>query len=155
MLDEADELLGEDWNDVMEQILEGNGMYQILWEDLADSTDGADDEDHSYLMFSATFPSAARKIAARYMAKDHVRIKVGRIGSTHKNITQGVVWVDERAKNRALIDLIKSCGVQRTLIFVNARDKVDRVDDFLFHEHNLPSTSIHSGRTQRERESSL
>lgn len=43
------------------------------------------------MMFSATFPKEARAVAKEYMAKDHVRIRVGRAGSSHINITQKVL----------------------------------------------------------------
>ena len=42
------------------------------------------------MMFSATFPKEARAVAKEYMADDYVRIRVGRAGSTHRNITQQV-----------------------------------------------------------------
>lgn len=42
----------------------------------------------------------------------------------------------------------------RTLVFVNTKKAADHVDDFLYN-HGLPSTSIHSDRTQREREDAL
>ena len=42
------------------------------------------------MMFSATFPKEARALAREYMAKDHVRVRVGRAGSSHKNISQRV-----------------------------------------------------------------
>lgn len=42
----------------------------------------------------------------------------------------------------------------RTLIFVNSKAQADLLDDFLFNS-GLPSTSIHSDRTQREREDAL
>ena len=54
--------------------------------------DANDDEDHVYMMFSATFPKDARAMAKEYMSKDHVRIRVGRAGSAHLNITQKVVF---------------------------------------------------------------
>ena len=41
-------------------------------------------------MFSATFPKEARAVAREYMSKDHVRVRVGRAGSTHLNVTQKV-----------------------------------------------------------------
>lgn len=41
-------------------------------------------------MFSATFPKEARVVAKEYMSTDHVRIRVGRIGSVHANVTQHV-----------------------------------------------------------------
>jgi ATP-dependent RNA helicase DDX3X len=105
-------------------------------------------------MFSATFPKEARRLAKEFMATNTLKIKVGRVGSTHANIKQTLVWVDEPAKNQALFDLLMATGAQRTLIFVNAKRKAEMVDDFLYH-HGLPSTSIHSDRTQREREDAL
>jgi ATP-dependent RNA helicase DDX3X len=62
--------------------------------------------------------------------------------------------VEDSQKNQALFDLIFSEGPQRTLIFVNSKAKCDIVDDFLYNK-GLPSTSIHSDRTQREREDAL
>jgi ATP-dependent RNA helicase DDX3X len=40
------------------------------------------------------------------------------------------------------------------MIFVNGKRQCDEVDDFLFNL-NMPCTSIHADRTQREREDSL
>ena len=42
----------------------------------------------------------------------------------------------------------------RTIVFVNSKKSADFIDDFLFN-NGLPSTSIHSDRTQREREDAL
>lgn len=117
-------------------------------------TDTNADADHTYLMFSATFPKEARKLAKEYMDHDYARIKVGRVGSTHQNIKQNIVYVEESAKNAALFDLIFSGEAQRTLVFVNSKVKCDMVDDFLYNK-GLPTTSIHSDRTQREREDAL
>jgi ATP-dependent RNA helicase DDX3X len=112
------------------------------------------DADHTYLMFSATFPKSARRLAKEYMEEDHVRIKVGRVGSTHGNITQKIVYVNEPEKNQALFDLIFSEEPRRTLVFTNSKMKCDMVDDYLYNK-GLPVTSIHSDRTQREREDAL
>lgn len=54
------------------------------------SPDANDDDDHVYMMFSATFPPQARKLAKSYLSKDHVRVRVGRAGSSHQNIKQHV-----------------------------------------------------------------
>lgn len=105
-------------------------------------------------MFSATFPKSARRLVRDFMEEEHVRIKVGRIGSTHKNITQSFVWVEEDMKSQALYDLILDGEAQRTLVFCNSKFTVDRVDDFLYNK-GLPTTSLHSDRTQREREDAL
>jgi ATP-dependent RNA helicase DDX3X len=52
--------------------------------------DTNEDADHRYLMFSATFPKDLREIARKYLAVDHVRVRVGRAGSTHANVAQQV-----------------------------------------------------------------
>jgi ATP-dependent RNA helicase DDX3X len=105
-------------------------------------------------MFSATFPKEARRLAKEYMEEDCVKIKVGRVGSTHANIKQQIIFVEESAKNQALVDLIFSDEPQRTLIFTNSKVKCDMVDDYLYNK-GMPVTSIHSDRTQREREDAL
>ena len=50
-------------------------------------------------MFSATFPPQARKLAKTYLSKEHVRVRVGRAGSSHKNIVQNV-------KMRLLVEVL-------------------------------------------------
>lgn len=42
----------------------------------------------------------------------------------------------------------------RTIVFVNGKKEADFLDDYLFN-NGLPCTSIHSDRTQREREDAL
>lgn len=106
------------------------------------------------MMFSATFPKIARDIAKEHLAHDHVRIRVGRAGSSHLNIKQAVYYVEPSAKHKALYDLLLSAPPARTIIFVNSKRTADEVDDFLFNS-DLPCTSIHSDRTQREREDSI
>jgi ATP-dependent RNA helicase DDX3X len=138
------------------------------------------------MMFSATFPRAARRLAVQHMANDYAFVRVGRIGSTHKNITQRVcvtlffylpvmvvfvylhntrpltiakkkmklIWTDEKTKKTAVYDLILSHRPARTMIFVNTKRMVDILDDYLYNLR-LPTTSVHSDRTQREREDAL
>jgi ATP-dependent RNA helicase DDX3X len=106
------------------------------------------------MMFSATFPSTARALARQYMAQDHYRIRVGRPGQSHKNIRQKIIEIEHFKKNEAVYDLLTSMEPTRTLIFCNSRDTVDKVDDHLFNR-GLPCTSIHGGRSQREREDAL
>ena len=142
-------------------------------EDMQNVMGGADanaDDDHVYMMFSATFPKEARAVAKEYMAKDHVRIRVGRAGSSHINILQKVrafchalrahtynyqvLFVDEAKKRDCLFDLLLSMPPARTIVFVNNKKAADFIDDFLYNR-GLPSTSIHADRTQREREDAM
>lgn len=108
----------------------------------------------TYMMFSATFPKMAREIAKEHLSHDHVRIRVGRAGSSHTNIKQEIVYVEASSKRQALYDLLLSTPPARTIIFVNTKRTADEIDDFLFN-NDLPCGSIHSERTQREREDSI
>jgi ATP-dependent RNA helicase DDX3X len=57
-------------------------------------------------------------------------------------------------KKKCLYDLLIAMPPSRTLVFVNTKKQADFIDDYLFNM-GLPSTSIHSDRTQREREDAL
>lgn len=140
MIDEADELLHGDWEEDMNVIMTGGDL--------------SEDADSKYYMFSATFPKEFRKIAKTFMAEDYVRVRVGRIGSSHENIKQDVIWVEENKKRDALWDLLFQNPPCRTIVFVNNKKAADMLDDYLFNK-GMPSTSIHSDRTEAEREDSI
>ncbi|EKD21527.1 DEAD/DEAH box helicase [Drepanopeziza brunnea f. sp. 'multigermtubi' MB_m1] len=139
VIDEADEMLNTDWELELKQIMSGG-----------DQEEG----NIKYLMFSATFPKIAHELALQHLSHDHVHIRVGRAGSSHVNIKQDIVFVDAHAKRKALFDLLMSAPPARTIIFVNSKRTADETDDYLFNL-DIPCTSIHSGRTQREREDSI
>ncbi|EQL00576.1 DEAD/DEAH box RNA helicase [Ophiocordyceps sinensis CO18] len=139
VIDEADEMLDSDWGDEIRQILTG----------------GEQDEGNIiYGLFSATFPKAARDLARDYLAASHVRFRVGRAGSTTANIKQAVIQAERDEKRDKLVALLNELHGVRTLVFVNSRQEVDNLDDFLFNT-GLPVTSMHGDRTQMEREAAL
>lgn len=90
IIDEADELISPDWEDEIGKIMSGGGMKaRPLLTNVTDSiTDTNEDADHHYLLFSATFKPELRKVAKKYLANDHIRIRIGRAGSTHMNVKQ-------------------------------------------------------------------
>ncbi|KAJ4140127.1 hypothetical protein NW768_001480 [Fusarium equiseti] len=139
VLDEADELLNDDWAEELNPILSG----------------GEQDEGNvKFSLFSATFPKPARDLAKTYLAASHVRFRVGRAGSTSANIRQVVLQAESQDKRELLVGLLEEMHGIRTIIFVNSRQAADNLDDFLFNMH-LPVTSMHSDRTQKEREAAM
>ncbi|KAL8922796.1 MAG: hypothetical protein Q9208_004921 [Pyrenodesmia sp. 3 TL-2023] len=140
VIDEADEMVSGDWDTCLDIVMGG--------------ADSNADSDHVYLFFSATFNKDARTVAKKYMSTDHVRIRVGRAGSTHPNIIQRVYFTEFSKKRDALWDLLMSMPPARTMVFANTKREVDLLDDFLWNK-GLPTTSIHSDRTQREREDAI
>ncbi|KAK4187317.1 DEAD/DEAH box RNA helicase [Podospora australis] len=139
VFDEADEMLQDDWNEEVGKILSG----------------GEQDEGNiNYMLFSATFPKAARDLAKNHLAENHVRLRVGRAGSSHRNIKQVVMQTEPHEKKQTLVDLLNSLPPTRTIIFVNNKRTADELDDLLFNL-KFPCTSMHSDRTQREREAAM
>ncbi|KAI4165241.1 MAG: hypothetical protein LQ342_001109 [Letrouitia transgressa] len=136
----ADEMVASDWSDDMATIMSG--------------ADANQDSDHVYCLFSATFPKEARALAKEYLSTDHIRIRVGRAGSTTENITQKIIYVDDAKKRDCIFDLLLSMPPSRTLVFVNSRREADYLDDYLYNR-GMPTTSIHGDRTQREREDAI
>lgn len=57
---------------------------------LISDSDVNEDADHRYMLFSATFNKQCRQLARKYLSTDHVRIRIGRAGSSHLNVTQQV-----------------------------------------------------------------
>ncbi|KAI0883750.1 P-loop containing nucleoside triphosphate hydrolase protein [Annulohypoxylon maeteangense] len=140
VVDEADEMLDTDWQQEFAEIFSG----------------GDHEEDNvQYMLFSATFPAAVRRLARDHLASNHLRVRVGRIGSTHENIKQDIVYVKPELKRGALLDLLYSIEPGRTIIFVNNKRAADEIDDFIYNKGGLPCTSMHSDRTQREREDAM
>lgn len=139
VIDEADEMLHDDWREDFDRILGG----------------GEQEEGNiQYLLFSATFPKRVRELAMTHLATEHVRFRVGRAGRANDNIVQNVMQTDPSMKRQAMYDLLHSMPPARTLIFVNNKRTADELDDFLFNR-GLPCTSIHADRTQLEREDAM
>ncbi|KAK0656000.1 P-loop containing nucleoside triphosphate hydrolase protein [Cercophora newfieldiana] len=146
VIDEADEMLHDDWNEEFTKILSGGGTLTYWTEQ--------EEGNVKYMFFSATFPKPIRDLAKTHLAETHVRLRVGRAGSTHGNIKQRVLMVEMPQKKQCLLDLLCSLPPTRTIIFVNSKRTADELDDFLFNR-GVPCASIHADRTQKEREASM
>merc|ERR1719502_13619 len=103
-------------------------------------------------MFSATFPKEIQKLASEFMTR-YIFVDVGRVGSTTALITQTVLWTEEQDKNRVLLELLQQ-QQGRTIIFVETKRAAEQLEEFLYRSQ-VPATSIHGDRTQREREQAL
>ncbi|KAF6838877.1 DEAD/DEAH box helicase [Colletotrichum plurivorum] len=139
VFDEADEMLTDDWREEFDVIMTGGEQQE---------------GNIKYMLFSATFPKPLRDLAQEHLATSNVRLNVGRIGSTHANILQRVLEVAPFDKKSALKVQINSIPACRTIVFVNSKRTADEIDDFLFNM-GFPCTSMHSDRTQLEREASM
>jgi ATP-dependent RNA helicase DDX3X len=139
VLDEADRMLDMGFEKDIRKIVEERDMP------------GADYR--TTLMFSATFPKDIRQLATDFLKRDHLFLKVGRVGSTTESIRQNIKLVTEYEKQAELLKDLKEIK-GRTLIFSETKRDTDLLARFLFGK-GFACSGIHGDRSQNEREAAL
>ena len=104
------------------------------------------------LMFSATFSSEIKKLAANFLNQPKL-VEVARENSTAKTITQKLYEVHNSEKVDALLDLLddEMCeDAKNILVFVNSKIVCRRLARTL-EQYGVEADSIHGDKTQEER----
>ena len=140
VLDEADRMLDLGFEPDIRMIVDEFGLPST-------------EQGRQTAMFSATFPRSIQTLAQDFLG-DYIFVTVGRVGSTTQLVTQKVMWVDRGDKADALINLLLQVD-GLTLVFVDTKAEADRLHYTLMSRFNIPATSIHGDRSQREREYAL
>ncbi|XP_031434022.1 LOW QUALITY PROTEIN: probable ATP-dependent RNA helicase DDX4 [Clupea harengus] len=140
VLDEADRMLDMGFEPDMRRLVGSPGMPPK--------------EERQTLMFSATYPEEIQRLAADFLKVDYLFLAVGVVGGACSDVEQLIMEVNQFSKRDQLLEILKTTGNERTMVFVETKRKADFIATFLCQE-KLPTTSIHGDREQREREQAL
>nr|ADD81190.1 vasa [Scomber australasicus] len=140
VLDEADRMLDMGFEPDMRRLVGSPGMPSK--------------ENRQTLMFSATYPEDIQRMAADFLKTDYLFLAVGVVGGACSDVEQTFIQVTKFSKREQLLDLLKTTGMERTMVFVETKRQADFIATFLCQE-KVPTTSIHGDREQREREQAL
>lgn len=105
------------------------------------------------LLFSATMPKAVADLAA-FLLRDPVRVEVTPVSSTAERIEQKVLFVNREHKRNLLLDLLRSKGVGRAIVFTRTKHGANRVAEQLAKD-GVPADAIHGNKSQNARQRAL
>jgi len=105
------------------------------------------------LFFSATMPDAVMRLS-NWALKDPERIGTGTVHSPADTIEHFVYPVDGIQKYDLLIEVLKSVTFESLIVFTRTRMDADRISEWLAG-HDYKVSTLHSDRTQRERDTAL
>nr|XP_055063117.1 probable ATP-dependent RNA helicase DDX4 isoform X1 [Misgurnus anguillicaudatus] len=140
VLDEADRMLDMGFEPDMRKLVGSPGMPSK--------------EDRQTLLFSATYPEDIQRLAADFLKVDYIFLAVGVVGGACSDVEQSIIQVTQFSKREQLLELLRTTGNERTMVFVGTKRSADFIATFLCQE-KIPTTSIHGDREQREREKAL
>ncbi|KAI3366259.1 hypothetical protein L3Q82_009727, partial [Scortum barcoo] len=140
VLDEADRMLDMGFEPDMRRLVGSPGMPSK--------------ENRQTLMFSATYPEDIQRMASDFLKTDYLFLAVGVVGGACSDVEQTFIQVTKFSKREQLLDLLKTTGTERTMVFVETKRLADFIAAYLCQE-KVPTTSIHGDREQREREQAL
>ncbi|XP_047081471.1 DEAD-box ATP-dependent RNA helicase 42-like [Lolium rigidum] len=110
--------------------------------------------DRQTVLFSATFPRQVEILARKVLTKP-IEIQMGGRSVVNKDITQLVEVRPESERFFRLLELLGEWIAKgKILVFVHSQDKCDSLLKELF-QHGYPCLSLHGGKDQNDRESTL
>jgi ATP-dependent RNA helicase RhlE len=104
------------------------------------------------MLFSATFPQEIEKLAAHTLHHPK-RIAIGLSRPAH-TVTHALYPVPQHLKTSLLLDLLKRTDTESVLIFTRTKHRAQRLSQQV-ERAGFKVTSLHSDRTQGQRQSAL
>ncbi len=105
-------------------------------------------------LFSATMPAPVQRLAQKYLRKP-ATVTIGNAGEAVDTVEQRVEFIhgEEKKKSR-LIEILRSGLSPPIIIFVNTKRMTDVVVKHV-HQAGLSGTTLHSDKSQAQREAAL
>eukprot|EP00002_Diphylleia_rotans_P035990 TRINITY_DN7894_c0_g1_i6.p1 TRINITY_DN7894_c0_g1~~TRINITY_DN7894_c0_g1_i6.p1 ORF type:complete len:479 (-),score=76.24 TRINITY_DN7894_c0_g1_i6:90-1526(-) len=137
VLDEVDMMFKLGFGEQVKEILEFIGPRQTL-------------------LYSATIPPAIQELA-QSICKSPVAISLGTKNKANENINQMIVWVEENAKKKMLLQILNQKKYYKPpiLIFVNSKVGAELLSDWISKQYDIKVGFLHGDRKQAERTSTL
>jgi ATP-dependent RNA helicase RhlE len=104
------------------------------------------------MLFSATFPSEVEQLAAQSLTNPQ-RISMGLSRPAH-TVTHALYPVTAHLKSALLLKLLKQTATESVLVFTRTKHRAEKVARQIAHA-GFRVTSLHSNRTQGQREQAL
>jgi ATP-dependent RNA helicase RhlE len=104
------------------------------------------------MLFSATFPAEVEQLAAQSL-RDPQRITMGLSRPAH-TVTHALYPVPAHLKSALLLKLLKQTATESVLVFTRTKHRAEKVARQIAHA-GFRVTSLHSNRTQGQREQAL
>lgn len=105
------------------------------------------------VLLSATMPKQIRKLAHDFL-RNPTEVAVAPVARPIEKIDQSVMHVDATLKRRALVDILKDSGVDRTIVFTRTKRGADKVTKHL-EQNGITAAAIHGNKSQGIRERTL
>ncbi len=105
------------------------------------------------MLFSATLPYEIQHLADGIL-RDPVHVQVAPVATTAEGIDQFAYFVERIQKPHMLIEFLKTCGWERTLVFTRTKHSADRVASVL-NKAGIRAEAMHGDLIQRDRDRAM
>ena len=132
VLDEADEMLNMGFIDQVEDVID----YLP--------------HERQTMLFSATMSPQVNHLTSFYMKADRATVRMEQSEKNTPNILHSYMNVEEKYKEKVLVDLLTVENPDACIIFCNTKDAVDEVVRYM-DKFDLPVDKLHGGMEQDDR----
>ena len=156
MLDEADRTLHLGFTQELNEILDAMPATFAKQDDaLAEKGSNSFTGLRVTTLFSATFPREIQALAQKYLRKPAM-VQIGGLGEGVDTVTQVVEMVaSEDSKKKRLVEILRSGSFAPPIIVFCAQKTTTEVVVKYVYSSGLSATTLHSDKTQSQREEAL